>query len=308
MGNFQIRYAPETTWGTTPAIPMKNFRATSAALKAVNDTVVSAEARADGQITDLVRVGVSATANIGFELSFGSLADFLAAALRSAWVTGTGFGGTEVGTDLLENGTTLKSFTLESEFSNISQFLTVKGARINTLSLSIAPGQIVTGSMDFIGKIAAIGGTSAGTGAATAAPTADVLDPTRMTGMTEGGAAVEMLGIDLQIANNLRAQSVLGQSGLRGVGYGPLAVTGSLKAYFTDSTLITKWISHVASSLAWALNDADGNSLAFSIPRIKYSDGDTPNDSGGDDVVTLPFQGILDPTTGKTIRIASTAA
>lgn len=306
---FQLRYVEEATWGTTPASALKNFRCTSANLKQVNQTVVSDELRSDRQITDLVRVGVSATASVSFEMSYGTLDDFLEGALSSDWTTDTGFSGALSGTDLLANGTTVKSYSIEGEFANITQFLSLTGCRINSLSLSMRTGSIVTGTMEFMGKIAAIGATTVGTGAATAATTTDVISSVNLSGVLQSASAVELLGIDLTINNGTRAQQVLGTTGLKGVGLGRFNVTGSMEAYFEDSTIIADYLAHTASSLDWTLGDAAGNAIAFKVDKLKWSDGETAVDGNDADVVQrYPFQALMDATTLKTLRITRNPA
>ena len=308
----QVRYLAESTWGTTPSAAMTNFRATSANLKPVNATVTSEEIRSDGQVTDEIRVGVAASASIGYELSYGALDDFLAAALRqTGWTADTGLAGAESGTDLLENGTTLRSFTLESEFSDITTFASVTGARIDSLTMNFANQERVTGSVDFMGKIAALGGSTVGTGSATAAPTADVLAAVNLSGIEEGGSAAELISLSLTIANGARQQNILGTAAasMAGIGFGRFQVTGTLEAYFASATLANKYINHTASSLGWTVTDGAGNVYEFSIPRVRYSDADFPASGNDQDVIlTMPFRGLLDATTGKTLRISRTDA
>lgn len=308
----QAGYIIESTWGTTPSAAVKYFRATSSSIKAVKSTVSSEELRPDGQVTDMVRVGGSGTASFGFELSYGNLDDFLMAAFRaSAWTADTGLAGSAVGTDLLENGTTLKSFTLESYFSDIGQYATLTGARVNQITLNIPAENRITGTVEFLGKVVAIGSSSLGTGTATAAPTAPVMSAVDISSFTEGGSEQEFMGLDLTIANDARLQPVVGTAAtsLGGIGYGRFVVTGTLKTYFTDAALISKFLNHTASSQALTIGDSAGNEIVISLPKLYYTDS-TFDASGNDQDVSVesPFQAILDPTTGKTIRAERTAA
>lgn len=84
-----LRYVQESTFGTTPATPtMKNLRMTGESLKQDTNTVRSAEIRADRQISDIVRVGLSASGAINFELSCTTYDDFLKSLLLSSgWST-----------------------------------------------------------------------------------------------------------------------------------------------------------------------------------------------------------------------------
>lgn len=307
---FQFGYILETVWGTTPASPRQNFRVTSANLKQVNNTVVSEELRADAQVSDLVRVGVQATASVDFEASYGLLDDFLTLALRNDFQIDTGFAGAQVGTDLLENNTLLKSATIEGQYSDITQFISITGARVNRLSLRMSVGQIVTGTLEFTGQVAAIAQTTVGTGGPTAATTNDVFDPVQMTGLQEAGSAVELRVIEMDIDNGARPQQVLGTASLAGIGLGRFNVTGAIEQYFEDVTILTKAFNLTASDVDWALADAAGNQLAFQVPRLKYSDGEAPAAGNDQDVEgRFPFQALADDDdTGVTLRITRTAA
>lgn len=307
----QVRYVEESTWGTTPASALKNFRATSARLEAVNDTVITEELRSDGQVADMIRVGVSASAAIDFELSYGTLDDFLEGALRTDWATDTGLSGTESGTDLLANGTTLKSYTVEAEFGGITQFLTLKGCRVGSLSLALRAGERVTGSIQFVGKIADLNGTTAGTGSATAATTTDVLSSVNVSSLTENSLSTEVLGWTLEINNNARMQRILGTatSAMSGIGLGRFNVSGSLETYFEDEVLYNKYLDFTASSQRVTVADAAGNTYVFDLPRVRYVGGN-PEVTGNDTDVTLAqqFQAVYDSTTTKTLRITRNPA
>lgn len=301
---YQLRYVEEANWGITPATALRNFRCTSANLKQVNQTVVSEEIRSDRQITDLIRVGASASASIAFELSYGSLDDFLEGALGSDWLADNDFDGAQEGADLLVNGTSLKSYTLEGHFSNVTQFLSLTGCRIGSLSLTMRTGEIVTGTMELVGKIAALTQATTGTGEPVAAPSTDVFSAVDLAGVEEGGDAIELIAIELTIDAGARQQQVLGEVGLRGVGLGRFNVTGTFEAYFENGALMNKYLAHAASSLGWSLSDTTGNALAFSVDRLKFSDGEIPVEGNDTDPLQrFPFQALMDPTTGRTLRI-----
>lgn len=306
----QVRYVEEAVEGTTPSGPLKNFRATSATIKQVNNTVVSNEIRTDAQVTDLIRVGVQATASIGFELSFGALDDFLGGALRSDWVANTGLSGAQSGTDLLANGTTHKSFTLEANYTNIGQFISIVGAKVNSLSITARVGQVVTGTIEFIGRVAAIAQASVGVGAASSAPTGDVFSAVSLNGINLDETDVELLAIELQINNNARPQQILGTTALAGVGFGRFNVTGTIEAYFADAALMSKYFNFAAGTLDWQFTDAAGNDLLFRIDRYKPTDGEAAVPGNDQDVIQrYPFQAMMSTTSpNKTLRITRTPA
>jgi hypothetical protein len=306
----QVRYVEETTFGTTPASALTNLRATGFRLKRNTQGAVSQELRSDRQIPDWVRTGIDVSGEIPFELVYGNLDAFLEGAFSTDWTTNTGFSGTESGTDILRNGTTAKSYTVEAEFASITQFHTFKGCRVDTLSLAIIPGEIITGTVGFQGKLDTIQATTAGTGSATAAPTNDPMNGVdHVSAITEGGATIELLGINLSLANNLRMRRVLGTLSPDDIGYGRFVVTGDIRLYFADATMLTKYMDQTRSNLHFTLTDVQGNAYAIRVDELKYTDADLPVDGNDADVVvTLPFQGLYDSTTTYTIRLTRNPA
>ena len=96
----------EVTYGTTPSSPtFLEQRFTSEGLNANIENVVSNEIRADRNVSDLVQVGSSAGGPVAFELSYGSFEDWLESLMFSTWSS-----------NVLKNGNTQKSFTLEKTF------------------------------------------------------------------------------------------------------------------------------------------------------------------------------------------------
>lgn len=310
-----VRAVAESEFGTTPASALQTIRTTGFNFKRVTQGTTSQEVRSDAQIADWIRTGANVTGTLPFELIYGNLdttaADFLAGAFRAAWQSDTGLTGAETGTDLLENSTTGKSFSIEAEYADISLFHAFKGCRANALDLTIVPGEIVTGTLGFMGKLDTDpAGATAGTGSAIAAVTGGPMNAVdNVSLITEAGGAIELLRLNLSISNNLRLQPIIASLGPKGIGAGRFAVTGSIEIYFEDAALITKYNAGTETSLAFTLTDDDSNAYAFSIDALKYTDYDKPNQGPEGDVrATIPFQAYLDTTTEKTLRLARTAA
>ncbi len=81
----QISYVAETTFGDQETgSNLQVLRLNSESLNHDMATTVSEELRSDRQISDIARIGVSASGDIAFELSYGSHDDFLKAALMAA--------------------------------------------------------------------------------------------------------------------------------------------------------------------------------------------------------------------------------
>ena len=86
----QLYMSEEVIWGEDPLLKsprpkMKEVRFTGESLVHAQESVTSDEIRSDGQITDLVRVGVSATGDINYELSYGTFDRFFEGLMRNDW-------------------------------------------------------------------------------------------------------------------------------------------------------------------------------------------------------------------------------
>ena len=87
----QLAYVEETTFGEKEKTSnLQILRYNSESLKQDMNTTVSEELRHDRQISDIARIGLSASGGIDFELSYNSHDDFLKAALLddSGWSGG----------------------------------------------------------------------------------------------------------------------------------------------------------------------------------------------------------------------------
>lgn len=78
-------YSKETSYGVLPGTAnFQTLRYTSESFKQDTDSTQSQEIRADRAVADIIRTGVSASGEIGFELSYGTYNDLMAAVLGDA--------------------------------------------------------------------------------------------------------------------------------------------------------------------------------------------------------------------------------
>ncbi len=210
------------------------------------------------------------------------------------------------------NGTTQRSFSIEKEFADVAQFIAYRGMVASKLSLSLASGAIVTGSVDFLGKDSVRANATQLIGTPMASQTYDVMNAVTGVGnVMENGAVLTGTYIktaSVALDNKLRAQTGIGTLGNVGVGAGTLAVTGSLEVYLADGTLYDKFVNNTASSVSLFVQDgtaaAPGNGYILTFPKIKYSDAKV--NAGGRDadaMIAMPFEAVRDPTTGYTMIV-----
>lgn len=298
----RLSYIAETAYGTTPATPaFTNARFTSEAITPNRETVTSNEIRPDRNVTDLIQVGQSAGGSLGFELSYGSFDPFLESLLYSTWST-----------NVLKNGVTEKSFTLEKTFETgaTDQYHRFTGSIVNSMTLNMATGSIVTGSFDFLSKGATsaqaiiTGATYTGANSNPVINAATNFASLAMTGVT----SPELTAIDLTITNNLTPQQVLGSLDARGMTAGRFQVTGNLTAYFENEELYELFLAGTAADLTFKLGGASSLNYVFDVPNLKFSSAEVV--AGGNDqplLINMGFTGLFDSSDTATLKITRTS-
>jgi hypothetical protein len=305
----RIGYAAESVWGTTPASPaLQLLRFTNDSLMANAEFSSSNEIRDDRQVSDVVRTNFGAGGDLGIELSYGAFDELFEALLFSDWVLDGG----GAGIDTLENGVTSKFFTLEKHFVDINQFIAFRGMMVAGGQISVEPGSFLTGSFSFLGKDAVPASATVGDGSPVAAPTNAVVNAIdHITAFTEGGGAFggDVLGLNFEVQNNLRARPAVGVLGASSIGVGRIQVSGTFNTYFDSLTEYQKFINGTASSLGFTITDAAGNAYTIEFPRVRYTSGN-PDTPGVDQDIVLPleFTAFLDPVSGVTIRMTRNPA
>lgn len=287
-----LRFVPEITWGNTPANPiMISLRHTSCGLVHGKDAFQSAELRDDRQIAAL-RLGANKiNGPIGFEFSYGEFDPFLEAAMCGTW-----------NTNVLKAGTSVKSFTIERKFGEIGQYQKFTGCCVNELSLDIRPNAIVTGSLGIVGKGSAISGT----------PLDASVDPSQTESpydsfagaLYEGGAPIAVItGLQLDLKNGMEPQFVVGSADASFVSTGRSTLTGTVSAFFTDTTLMSKFLNETETALKFTFGNGTSKSYELLLPRIKFTGSSNPTDGEGPMKLSMPFTALRDTVEGTNIKI-----
>ena len=216
----------------------------------------------------------------------------------------------------LRNGDIEKSFSIE-RFVNRAVgddfYFLFSGMMVNTLQITATASAIITGSLDFIGKVATVLTGSQDADTYAEAPANDVLNAVANVADIIEGATLETdlqaAGIYFQelaftVANNLRGRQAIGYLGNVSVGLGRCDVNGTVTAYFDSKALYDKYVNATASGLSFSVEDASGKGYVFSFPKVKFS-SDAINAEGinTDIMERLGFQAIRHPTFDYTIQI-----
>lgn len=292
-GGFHgLRYVPEATFGSTPATPaMVKLRHTACSLILSKETNQSAELRDDRQISDFRHGTQKAGGDIDFEFSYGEYDPILESALFGTWAS-----------NVLKAGVTAKSFTMERAFTDIGQYGVFTGQIVDKFTFDVKPNAIITGKATMLGKGASYSATPLA-----ASPTASQtnLPFDSFTGtIKEGGSAIATVtALELSLDNGLQAAYVVMSNQALAVIPGRSNLTGKLSAYFQDLTMLNKFINEVESSVEFTLGNGTTKSYTFTLPRLKYSGADNGAKDEKGIVLDMPFQALVDPTTGTNIEI-----
>lgn len=155
-----LGYAEESTWGTTPAGALNEFRFASESLKPSVQTARSAEIRSDRKTVDVLRLAMQPVGSVGCELSYLSHDAIIRGALWGAAytspVTATGavFSATSGAAqrynrssgDFVTDGFTVGSWVRVSGFANSANNGVFKVLSVATGTLGVTGGTLVTES------------------------------------------------------------------------------------------------------------------------------------------------------------------
>lgn len=207
----------------------------------------------------------------------------------------------------LVNGTTKTSYFVETDFGGVNAVKYQTGQRVNTMNLSVAAAQIVTGGFEFVGKQGFTASTTVASAVVVSAGTNTPMTaaanvPTILSDDAILATSVNSFSLDLN--NNMAPRPTVGSKYSSEPVDGGLDVTGNLNVYFDRIDFYQKLINHTSFSLDYMFKDDNGNVVVISLPEIKASSGD-PFAGGKDEDVflSLDYQAIKDPTLAYTIRI-----
>jgi len=212
--------------------------------------------------------------------------------------TGTVYMGSAVGYLATATSADIQSYTIEEGFTNISQYHSIKGAKVDKFSISCQPDKMIDGSFDFVGMTYTDFAASSIASSVTEPGVSTPFDSFTGSLSINSGAITESLaivsGVSLQISNGLSRRFAVMSKNAAGVGEGRVNVTGSLNAFFsTSATLAGLFSAESDIDLSLRLVDLDGNAYLFNIPKLKFTK-DSRSISETDVTESLDFQGLID--------------
>jgi hypothetical protein len=132
-----------------------------------------------------------------------------------------------------------------------------------------------------------------------------------------GGSTVGVVtGLDISMNLNPSSDAVVGQNFVPEIFLGRANITGTMTAFFEDSTLIADFKNETeVSILAYLTTSSAVGSPAVSIylPRLKFGDGNVSDSGEGGQSISMPFQALKADGTvagdeATSIRVVDTEA
>lgn len=293
----RLSYIAEATFGTTPATG--NFNTlpfTSHSLNMTKERVAGTDIQAD-RMSRVDRHGNRQVAgDIVADLRAGDFDDLLKAAMLA--------GGADWTADVIKVGTTPTYFSIEDFADDIDQARMFSGCSVNTLSVSLAPNAMVTGTFGIVGKDMTITTTTTGR-TQTAIDDASPFDSYSGDLEIGGSVAAIVTAMDFTLTNSFAPTFVVGDDSTPALEVGDAVVEGTISAYFQDADLINRFILETETSLKVTVGDnaSTPNTMEFFFPRCKINSADVGVDGPTSRVISLSFVALRDDTTETNLRI-----
>lgn len=288
-----LSFIVESTFGTTPAGNFTNLPFTTHSLNLTKDRVAGNDIQSD-RMPRVDRHGNrQVSGDIVADLRDGDYDSLLESAMLNTWST-----------DVLKVGTTPKYFSIEDYAADIDQARLFTGCTVNSLAVSLAPNQMVTGTFGLVGKDMTIGATEKTQDAASGAAPFDAYSGDLKiadTGSALSNAAI-VTGLDFTLTNGFAPTFVIGDDSAPSLEVGRAEVEGTLTAYFEDAALINRFLNETETALEVSVGDGT-NDLTFLFPRIKVNSADVGVDGPTSRIVNISFVALRDTTEATNLKI-----
>jgi hypothetical protein len=294
----RLAYGVETTFGTA-ASTYTNLPFNTHSLNLTKDRVAGNEIQPD-RMPRVDRHGNRQTAgDIVVDLRDADYDDLIASAMLSAWSS-----------DVIKVGTTPKFLTIEDYAADIDQARLFTGMAVNTMAVSLAPNQMVTGTFGMVGKDMTISATEKTVAAASGAQPFDSYSGDLAIGNVGGSSAVAIVtGMDFTLTNSFAPTFVIGDDSAPSLEYGRAEVEGTLTAYFEDAALINRFLNETETEIEVSVDDPTGtNSYTFLFPKVKINSADVGVDGPTSRMISMSFVALYDSTEASNLVITRPAS
>ena len=201
----------------------------------------------------------------------------------------------------LSNAKQLRTFVLEKNYSDVSEFFAFRGQAVSSFSLNMASGAITTLSFSMMGRDAVADGVTMLPGTPTASTTNRVMSGVSGESCALWASGAPITGtfinsIALSYDNSLRSQQALCSLSAVGIGLGTINATLDVEMYFTSGRMFfDAFLNNTNQELLFTTMDAAGNGYVITLPKANVTTYAVQ--AGGRDsdlMVSVQFTGLLD--------------
>jgi hypothetical protein len=210
----------------------------------------------------------------------------------------------------VRNGATKKTFTIERHFSDLTTtFQSHVGMLVNQMTLNVASEAIVEGSFSFMGRATQFTTSTVGTGTANAATSNPIMSAVANVGaIYENDTLVSDVffkSINLTTNNNARSLTAISNLYPVDINMGTFDAEFAVESYFSNKTLLEKYLNGTVTELSYSLTDDDGATIVVDAPQIKFSAGSLTGVTLNSDVMqSLTAKALYDATLGYTLQVS----
>lgn len=210
----------------------------------------------------------------------------------------------------LRNGAVKKTFSMERNFSDLTdEWMNHTGMMVGSMVINAASEAIVDGTLSFQGQQTAIATATLGSGTATSVTSNPIMSAVANVGSIYENdtlvSGVFFKSINLTTNNNLRNLTAISNLYPIDINMGSFAAEFAVETYFSDTSLLAKYINGTPSALAYQFDDDNGNTIVIEAPNVKYSAGTLNGVALNSDVmVSLTATALNDPTNNYMLQIS----
>jgi len=201
---------------------------------------------------------------------------------------------------------------VEKGWTDISKYFVYNGCRINSMSMDIIPGQLLTGVINILGaKLTPPAGASIFPAVTDTGHNPfsefDTVGAQFLLSSVALGTATEL---NFTFNNDLERTNVIGAQGeAAGIPAGKVAIEGTLITLFEDTTIYDKGYNFTEESLSVVLQKGTGDGslgnekLKIDFPEIKFTVEDPIADTPRGILLNSPFRAFYDNDAGVSAMI-----
>ena len=215
----------------------------------------------------------------------------------------------------ITNGTTLTSFTIQRDYTSLTNQAEVfTGCVVDGFSVDCTGQDTAKMSFDFVGVDASsdTNGVESIDTTMSTNPAMSTINGVQFCAEGSGAGSVadfDCLGWSFNVSNGLRKRYTLGTLGPSSMALGDFTVTGTMQLYFATATLFDKFLDQTATALCFGISDESSgiqNGFVFDFPSVKFIDGQRVAGGRNQDIIAdISWQALYNGST-HTMKIAHT--